>query len=161
MSEFALIVPFAGLPGIVADWLERTVPTKPSHGMPPHVTVLYPAPDDVVGIAEALGPFGAFEVEFPLVDRFPGTAWLSPDPAEPFRAITEELVAAYPDFPPYRGVFAQIVPHLTIAQAELDEAASALEPWLPLRSRAETVVLLECVRPDHWREVATFDLEAG
>jgi len=31
--------------------------------------------------------------------------------------------------------------------------------WLPLRARAESAVLLERAQSEHWREVATFDLE--
>ena len=80
MGELALVVPFPGLPDVVTDWLERTVPTKPSHGMPPHVTVLSPSPGDVVGIAETLGDFSSFDVDFGRLDRFPGTLWLVPEP---------------------------------------------------------------------------------
>jgi hypothetical protein len=159
VGELALVVPFPGLPGVVADWLERTVPTKPSHGMPPHVTVLNPSPGDVVGIAETLWDFTAFDVNFRHLDRFPGTLWLAPDPAAPFREMTTALVARYPDHPPYGGAFAHVIPHLTVAQADLNDAAEAVAEWLPLRARAESVVLLEHVQSEHWREVATFDLE--
>src|SRR6185437_8094143 len=146
MGELALVVPFPGLPDVVSDWLERTAPTKPSHGMPPHVTLLYPAPGDVVGIAEALLDFSAFEVDFHRLDRFPGTLWLAPDPSTPFREMTHALVARYPDPPPYNGAFAHVIPHLTVAQAELDDAAAAVADWLPLRARAESAVLLEQVQ---------------
>jgi hypothetical protein len=159
MGELALVVPFTGLPDIVTDWLERTVPTKPSHGMPPHVTVLYPSPGDVVGIAETLWDFSAFDVDFHRLDRFPGTLWLAPEPAAPFRELTNRLVERYPEYPPYGGSFAEVIPHLTVAQAELDEAAGAIADWLPLRARAESALLLERVQSEHWREVATFDLE--
>jgi 2'-5' RNA ligase superfamily protein len=159
MGELALVVPFPGLPDIVGDWLERTVPTKPSHGMPPHVTLLYPAPGDVVGIAETLWDFAAFDVDFGQLDRFPGTLWLAPEPSSPFREMTSALAARYPDYPPYRGTFEHVIPHLTVAQAELNDAAAAIADWLPLRARAESAVLLEQVQSEHWREVATFDLE--
>jgi hypothetical protein len=159
MGELALVVPFPGLPDVVTEWLERTVPAKPSHGMPPHVTVLYPAPGDVVGIAETLWDFSAFDVDFGRLDRFPGVLWLAPDPAAPFREMTNAVVGRYPDYPPYGGTFAHVIPHLTVAQAELNDAATAVAEWLPLRTRAESVVLLERVQSEHWREVATFDLE--
>jgi 2'-5' RNA ligase len=160
VSEHALVVPFAELAGAVGDWLERTVPTKPSHGMPPHVTLLYPAPDDVDGIAELVAACEPFDVSFRRLDRFPGTVWLAPEPAAPFRMLTEALVARYPAFPPYRGVFKQIVPHLTVAQAQLDEAAAAVAPLVPLHGRAESAVLLERAEPERWLEVATFRLGA-
>lgn len=159
MGELALVVPFPGLPDVVTDWLERTVPTKPSHGMPPHVTLLYPAPGDVVGLAETLWDFSAFDVDFLRLDRFPGTLWLGPEPSTPFLEMTNALVARYPDHRPYGGQFAHVIPHLTVAQAALDDAAAAIADWLPLRGRAESAVLLEHVQSEHWREVATFDLE--
>lgn len=159
MGELALVVPFPGLPDVITDWLERTVPTKPSHGMPPHVTVLFPSPGDVVGIAETLWDFAAFDVDFRQLDRFPGTLWLAPEPSAPFRDMTIALVARYPDHQPYRGAYSQVIPHLTVAQAELNEAAEAVADWLPLRARADSAVLLEHVQSDHWREVAFFDLE--
>jgi len=160
VGELALVIPFPGLPDVVEDWLERTVATKPSHGMPPHVTVLYPSPGDVVGIAEALLDFSAFDVDFRRLDRFPGILWLAPEPSAPFRELTNALVARFPGYPPYGGKFADVIPHLTVAQAEqLNDAEAAVTDWLPLRTRAESVVLLEHVQSEHWREVATFDLE--
>src|SRR5262249_24584548 len=137
----------------------RTVPTKPSQGMPPHVTVLYPAPGEIVGIAEALCGFSSFDVDLRRLDRFPGTLWLAPEPSTPFHDMTHALVERYPQYQPDGRAFRQVIPHLTVAQAELDDAAEALSGWLPLRARAESVVLLERVQSDHWREVATFDLE--
>lgn len=159
MSELALVVPFEGLAPVVDDLRERTSVSKPSHGMPPHVTLLFPAPRGVEAIAEVLLAFSAFEVVFARLDRFPGTLWLAPEPAEPFQLLIEALSRRFPEHPPYGGAFAEIVPHLTVAQSDFDEAVSTVEPWLPLRSRAERAVLLEHAQAQHWREVATFELE--
>jgi hypothetical protein len=159
VNELALVVPFEGLAPVVDDLRERTSVSKPSHGMPPHVTLLYPAPRGVEAIAEVLLAFSAFEVVFARLDRFPGTLWLAPEPAEPFQLVIEALSRRFPEHRPYGGVFAEIVPHLTVAQSDFDEAVSTVEPWLPLRSRAERAVLLEHAQAQHWREVATFELE--
>jgi hypothetical protein len=129
--------------------------------MPPHVTLLVPAPRDVEAIAGVLGAFSAFAVVLARLDRFPGTLWLAPEPAEPFRRMIEALGRRFPEHPPYGGAFGEIVPHLTVAQSGFDAAVSTLEAWLPLRSRAERAVLLEQAQPDHWREVASFELEAA
>jgi hypothetical protein len=161
VTRHALVVPFPGLAPVIDEWRERTCATKPSHGMPPHVTLLVPCPGDVATISEALAPFGGFDVTFAAVDRFPGTLWLAPEPAARFRWLTAALVAAFPGHPPYGGMFSEVVPHLTVAQAELDEAAADVVEWLPLHSRADAAVLFEQVQPDHWRERATFDLDAG
>ena len=159
MTRFALVVPFEGLASVVDDLRERTCVSKPSHGMPPHVTLLVPAPDDVEAIAEVLFAFAAFEVVFARLESFPATLWLAPEPAESFERMIEALVERFPDHQPYGGSFGDIVPHLTVAQSEFDDAVSILDPWLPLSTRAERAVLLEQVQSMHWREIATFDLE--
>ncbi len=159
MSELALVVPFEGLAPVVDDLRERTCESKPSHGMPPHVTLLVPAPRDVEEIAEVLFAFSTFEVVFARLDRFPGALWLAPEPAQPFARMIEALMQRFPDYPPYGGSFREVIPHLTVAQFDFDEAVSTLEPWLPLSTRAERAVLLEQAQTVHWRELATFDLE--
>jgi 2'-5' RNA ligase len=148
MAELALAVPFAGL-------LE---PVGVPQDLPAHVTVVYPAPDDVEAIAQVLAPFGPFDVAFTRLDRFPGVLWLAPDPAEPFVALTAAMVARFPDFPPYGGTYASVIPHLTVAQSLLDETALLVEPLLPVASRVESVVLYTSVDSVHWAEHSTFDL---
>jgi 2'-5' RNA ligase superfamily len=155
----AFTVPFSDLAPAVDDWRERTCATKPSHGVPPHVTLLIPAPPDVDGAGEALGSFGAFDVIFARLGRFPGTLWLAPEPAEPFVEMTRSLLTRFPGHEPYGGEFAEITPHLTVAQGEeLSIAAAALEPLLPLHSRASSVVLFEQIAPDRWHENAELAL---
>jgi 2'-5' RNA ligase len=148
MAELALAVPFAGL-------LE---PVGVPQDLPAHVTVVYPAPDDVEAIAQVLAPFGPFDVAFTRLDRFPGVLWLAPDPAEAFVALTAAMVARFPDFPPYGGTYASVIPHLTVAQSLLDETALLVEPLLPVASRVESVVLYTSVDSVHWAEHSTFDL---
>jgi 2'-5' RNA ligase len=159
VSELALVVPFEGLAPVVDGLRERSCESKPSHGMPPHVTLLVPAPGDIEAIAEVLFAFAAFDVVFARLERFPGTLWLAPEPAQTFAGMIEALLERFPDYPPYGGAFREIVPHLTVAQSELDQAASELRPWLPVSTRAERAVLFERAQAVHWRELASFDLE--
>jgi len=156
--RFALVVPFPELAPAVDELRERTCLSKPSHGMPPHVTLLVPSPDDVGALAAVLAGAAPFEVTFARADRFPGTLWLAPEPAEPFVALVGALVARFPEFPPYDGRFGEVVPHLTVAQADFDVAVPAIEARLPLRARAVCALLLEQVEPDRWREVAALPL---
>jgi len=149
MAEFALAVPFDGL-GIEKVGV--------ANDLPPHVTVLIPCPGEVPAITEVLAPFDQFDVTFTRLDRFPGTLWLAPEPSEPFVAMTEAMVARFPDWPPYGGSYSSIITHLTVAQSQLDETATLVEPLLPLASRAESVVLFTSVDGRHWQEHATFDL---
>jgi hypothetical protein len=148
MPEYGLAVPFDGLVEVVGV----------DNDLPPHVTVLHPCPGEVEAIAQVLAPFDQFEVTFPRLDRFPGTLWLAPEPAEPFVAMTEAIVARFPDWQPYGGVFKSVIPHLTVAQASLDDVVVQIEPLLPLASRVESVVLFETVDGVHWHEHMTFDL---
>ena len=148
MAEHALAIPFPGLVELVGV----------AGDLPPHVTVLYPCPGDVEAIAQVLAPFAAFDVVFTRLDRFPGTLWLAPEPAEPFVVMTDAMVARFPDWQPYGGVFKSVVPHLTVAQASLDDVAVQIEPLLPLASRVESVVLYQSADGQHWSESMTFDL---
>ena len=150
MIEFALVVPFDGL----------VEPVGVPNDLPAHVTVLYPAPGDVVALTEVLGPFVPFEVTFAALDRFPGILWLAPEPAEPFVALTEAVVERFPSFPPYGGRYPSIIPHLTVAASALDETAALVEPLLPLRSCVDAVALYESADGRHWQELQTFDLGA-
>jgi hypothetical protein len=155
----AFTVPFRDLAPAVDEWRELSCQSKPSHGVPPHVTLLIPAPPDVDAAVEALRGFGAFDVEFASFGRFPGALWLAPTPAGPFVAMTEALVEAFPGHAPYGGEFAGITPHLTVAQGdELDVAEAAIATAFPLTSRASSVVLFEQAAEDRWVERAEFDL---
>jgi 2'-5' RNA ligase len=159
VEPFAFLIPFRNIAPVVDEWRERTCTAKPSHGVPPHVTLLIPAPPDLEGAATALTEFSSFDVTFAQLDRFPGTLWLAPEPTEPFVAMTEALARQFPDHSPYNGMFETITPHLTVAQGDdLGEAATALTSHLPLRSRASSVVLFEQVAPDHWHEAAELTL---
>ena len=82
------MVPFEGLASVVDDLRERTCVSKPSHGMPPHVTLLYPAPRDVEAIAEVLVAFSAFEVSYKLM--------MAPGAPRPFPPLA--MTIALPPF---------------------------------------------------------------
>jgi 2'-5' RNA ligase len=148
MPDFALVASFPGL----------VEPVGVKNDLGPHVTVLVPCPGEIAAIAEVLEPFAAFDVAFRRLEQFPEILWLAPEPPEPFVAMTEAMVGRFPDYPPYGGLHDRIVPHLTVAQAQLEEAAALVEPLLPLQSRVEEVVLYEHAQGEHWREVHTFDL---
>ena len=158
-AGYGLMVPFRDLATLVDEWRERTCASKPSHGVAPHVTLLSPAPPDVESATAALTEFSAFDVTFARLGRFPDTLWLAPEPAEPFVAMTEALVQRFPEYPPYEGVFEAVTPHLTVAQGDdLDDAAAALAGGLPVRTQASSVVLVQQIAPDRWREAAEFAL---
>ncbi len=158
-----LVIPFFEVAGLVDPWREQSLGSGPSHGVPPHVTLLAPCPGDADGIAEVVRGTGAFDVEFRELRRFTEvpTLYLAPEPAEPFVALTEALVARFPDWPPYGGIHGTtVVPHLTVTQGPAeDEAEAALAPLLPLRGRASLALLLAEVEPARFEPAVLFDLE--
>ena len=163
MLRTALVVEVSEPAPIVDGWRERTCSDKPSIGVPAHVTLLFPfvpaerLDDRLLAELDALfARFDPFAVVFAQTDRFPTTLYLRPEPAQPFVALTEAIVARYPEHPPCEGAFDEIVPHLTVAHGEpelLDAAAADVERALPLRVVVDEVVLVEEVEPD-WRRWA-------
>jgi 2'-5' RNA ligase len=139
-------------------------------GVPAHVTVVYPfgpvgrldafAP----AIAEAVASVPTFDFTLTRTTWFGSTVlWLAPEPATPFRDLTHAVGRQFPEFPPYGGEFDDVVPHVTVGHdrpvEELRAAASALRPWLPIRSRCRSVQLIAGSSvPGSWRTVAEFPL---
>jgi len=130
-------------------------------GVPGHVTILFPfvpaarlgrdVRSELAAIAAAHPPF---EVRFRRVGRFPGVAYLAPEPAEPFARLTQALVARYPAFPPYEGAFDEIVPHLTLADADgapLDRIAEDAASALPIGLRVSTLEVIVEDGGGRWR----------
>jgi len=157
----ALVVVVPEVAPAVEPWLERTAVAKPSRGIPAHVTILFPfVPareiDDTLleDLAAILARFPAFEFELSRLERFPNVLYLAPEPADPFSTLTEAVVASYPAYPPYGGIFDTVVPHLTAAEGEteiLDSAEADIGHALPTTAEAREVVLLEEIEPDMLR----------
>jgi 2'-5' RNA ligase len=156
--EHVLLVPFPELAGVVEPWLEHSAGARPSHGVPPHVTLLFPCPNEAARIGEVLAEVEAFEVEFRELRRFPqGVVYLAPEPADPLLELTRRLAVRFPGWLPFRGEFAEVVPHLTVAWGErLDEAEEAVARELPLHGRARGAVLLARGESERWERLASF-----
>jgi 2'-5' RNA ligase len=158
-------VPGAG--PLVSRWRDRLDPYSVA-GVPAHVTVLAPFLDSSrVGAAELRALRGlfaacpAFDATFARCARFPGVLYLAPEPAGPFRALTEAVAARWPENPPYGGRFATVTPHLTVAYSEepglLDRVEADLAGGLPVRARIASAQLL--VNDEgRWSELASFRL---
>jgi 2'-5' RNA ligase len=138
----------------------------PGSSMPAHVTLLYPFVEDPdPGIVEELRFFFAgmdgFELSFSEIGEFPEVVFLHPDQAAECQQLTEALVRRWPEFPPYSGLFDEVVPHLTVVKtpdADLRERVrSAVEPALPVRTVVREASLWGR-DTERWRCVATFPL---
>ena len=116
---------------------------------PPHVTVFGPfvdlaeVSDELLGelatIAAAAEPFS---YELSDVDAFPGgLAHLVATPAAPFLELMNRFGRSFPEWPPYEGRFARVVPHLTLGTVPVATARAALASSLLIRRRAIDVTL--------------------
>lgn len=170
MAASALIVRVPEAEALVGG-LRKRFDASARLGVPAHITLVYPFAEaegiDAALLAHlkaALDGARAFDFALARADRFPASAWLAPEPAAPFIALIERLVAAFPAFPPFGGEFAAIVPHLTVAHGDADDAAlvharlvKALAAHGPVRSRCREVVLFEAVG-GRWSERQAFAL---
>ena len=144
-SESAILVPVE-VPVAIKRLRDRMDPFA-ILGVPAHITLLYPfvAPAELdESVRNVVAGIVAAEPSFPFtlaeVGRWPDVVYLAPEPDEPFRRLTDALVEAFPDYPPYGAAHAEVVPHLTVAQAVpesyLAAAQHALPPLLPIRDVA-------------------------
>ena len=151
MPRTALIVAVPEAEPLVGEWRAKH-DWSAQHGVPAHITLLFPfMPTDEVDeqvlsdLRDLFASQPAFTYRLPRVDRFLDVAWLAPEPAEPFGALTELIVSRYPDYPPYEGAHDVVIPHLTVAEGgpELqDEVDAALTPSLPIEAKASEVTLI-------------------
>jgi 2'-5' RNA ligase len=135
-----------------------------SSGVPFHITLLYPfAPveeltDDL--LAETRHFFAErapFSFELTRIATWPRVVYVVPEPDTELRACMVALHALFPQWPPYGGVYEDVTPHATLAEAvdaegiqlEIDRRVSG---HLPRRYRADAATLLEEYEPERWRE---------
>ncbi|WP_433290852.1 2'-5' RNA ligase family protein [Actinoplanes sp. CA-030573] len=152
-TRSALIVPIPEAEPAVAKHRDR-LDLAAAWGVPAHVTVLYPflpaaeLDEHVLAtLKRIVAGVPAFFLTLDGIDWFGDrTVWLSPNPAEPFRRLTAEVVAHFPGYLPYGGAFDEVVPHLTIGEGhpveELTAAGEAILPYLPIHARVDAVRLI-------------------
>ena len=154
---------------LVHEWRLQGDPSA-SHGVPAHVTLLYPflpaaAIDDGV-LAELEWFFrgiDAFPVRFASVQRFEheGVVWIAPD-SDALVQLTRSLARRWPECPPYSGSIPvdELIPHLTIVQTDdralRRAAADAVSPGLPFQVVADSAALWVKAEDGEWSERASF-----
>ncbi|WP_395683499.1 2'-5' RNA ligase family protein [Dokdonella sp.] len=173
MPRSALVILVPEAEPMVAALRERFDPSA-KVGVPAHVTVLFPfvPPEQwsdavMAAVADAIRGVDVFDFRLSKVGRFPATAYLVPEPAAPFVALTQRVVERFPSHAPYGGAHAEIIPHLTVADRDAANAvvaAAALDARLQtdgaIASTCRRVTLLEH-SSGVWREVRAFDLAPG
>jgi hypothetical protein len=144
-------------------------------GVPAHITILYPfipphtlLSEVLAELSQFFSQFTAFEFALTGTRRFPEVLYLAPSPAEPFKALTQAIFERYPDYPPYGGVLAEVIPHLTIADVDDAEQLDDIErefrnqrgAQLPVKAKASEVLLIENTS-GRWEVRRTFQLAAS
>jgi 2'-5' RNA ligase len=141
-----------------------------ARGIPFHITLLWPfAPaEELTGalLGDVRSFFASqrtFDFALTRVAMWPRDVYAVPEPEDALRACMQALHAAFPRWPPYRGIHADIVPHATLGE-DLDakdvypEIERRATPHLPYRCQARDVALLEEYARDKWRERDRFPL---
>jgi 2'-5' RNA ligase len=138
-----------------------------------HVTLLFPfvpradLNDDVFrALTEFFDARAPFTLRLGDIGEFPGVVYAVPEPDGELKEWIAGLWERFPDFPPYGGQFADLVPHATLGtwhdprrQEELVARGRELtRGMLPLTCVIEDVALLEEHAPDRWRELRRFRL---
>jgi 2'-5' RNA ligase len=140
-------------------------------GIPAHVTVLYPflAPESIdapvlAAVAEAVASVPRFPAALVRVAWFrDAVVYLEPAPDESFQSLLAAVGQRFPQCPPYRGEFAEVVPHLTIGhdfpRPVLAAAAAQAAALLPVPFEVTSVRLMAgSDEPGSWRSLADFPL---
>jgi 2'-5' RNA ligase len=127
-------------------------------GVPAHITILFPFSDpgevDEDAVAEVVASFPMFKFELDRVERFDeGPVWLHPEPSEPFAALTAAVWRRFPDYPPYEGAHAVVIPHLTVSEVPID-----VDVALPIKAAAREVTLIEEAADGRWAVRRVFPL---
>ncbi|MGH9088891.1 MAG: 2'-5' RNA ligase family protein [Acidimicrobiales bacterium] len=153
-----LLVPLPEAEPVIDRYRRRLDPTG-RQGMPAHVTVLVPfVPPSLLDgavVAELAALFAAVP-PFEYVLRRTGwfesrVLFLAPEPAEPFRRLTFAVAERFPQYRPYEGAFADVVPHVTVGEGgrvrrrrwRMRWAAGQLAGMAPIRATATEVWLME------------------
>jgi 2'-5' RNA ligase len=137
-----------------------------------HVTLLFPfVPAEeltsaiIERVREDLATTAPLELRFDRTGRFPGVAYLALADRAPVDALIARLAAAWPAYPPYGGIYREVIPHLTLGKAEDDATLAALEaaaaPHLPLRARVDAVTVLVEDAEGRWHAQAHVPLTSS
>jgi 2'-5' RNA ligase len=169
LPETALICRVPEVERYVARYRDRYDPSA-RRNVPAHVTVLYPfmSPADVDAVvlrrlADIARAVPCFTYRLSRTKRFPVALYLDPEPADSYAALMDAVSRAFPDFPPFEGKFAEVVPHVTVAHGDeplLCEIEVELRIALPatgVPARCHELVLIEN-SSGRWEQMHAFPL---
>jgi 2'-5' RNA ligase len=153
-GETGLVLLLPDLDPVVGRWRELYDPVT-AYGMPAHVTIVYPwkpaamiTTSDRSALAEIVRKLPPLGVSFAGFGRFDETLWLDPQPTAPIRRLIDAVVARWPDYPPYGGQFAVVVPHVTVADgrspSSVQHVVDDVAAQLPRTTLVPELTLMRC-----------------
>ena len=165
-----LVLLTPALEDVVDRWRRQYDPVR-AYGMPAHVTVLYPwlpydviSSDDRAGLVALCASTSTIEMTFTQFGTFAETLWLDPQPSRPIIELINRIAARWPDYPPFAGEFADVVPHMTLADrcdpASVTDVIADVEPQLPVVERVPALTLMRLV-DNRWIAEAEFPFRGG
>ena len=170
LRESSIDLQFPDLTHLFSPWREAIE----AKGIPPHVTLLYPwrTPPlherDIDAVRAAIANCAAFPITFSAIGRFPRdrALYLKIQNNVPLRTLMQAIHGSFPETPPYRGEFPEVIPHLTIATADNDfeldqleqEVRLKLDAHLPLSVEAQLVIVAQENLNGIWSAVAELPL---
>jgi 2'-5' RNA ligase len=175
--DTGLILALPELAAFTSPWRATSYapdhPTLPiERRFPPHVTLLAPwaAADD----GEALERLRAvarrgrpLRIEFATAEIFAGSGvvYLVPTRTQQLADLFADVHAAFPDHPPYDGIFDDVVPHLTVSAdggpEQLAQVRAALAEHGPVAAETDRICVFGRGDDDVWRQTASVLLGSG
>jgi 2'-5' RNA ligase len=140
----------------------RRAYTADGGSVPPHVTLLSPflAPEEITPdvherIATATADTPAFTITLHRTRWFGDRIlYLAPDPAVPIVGLVSRLREAFSDVPTYWDHVGVVIPHVTVADADLAggperlrEIERSIVPQLPFAFEVRHIALTQRLRP--------------
>lgn len=155
----------------MVDPLRKHYDSRAVAGAPAHIVILSPfkAPELITDgtIQKASKVFSSFHpFTFFLNDigRWPETTFLLARPAHYFTDMTNAICEEFPAYRPYSGMYDEVIPHLTIADKNAENAdiaeygvRRALERHGPIEAKCTAVDLMEN-SSGAWKTMHTFSL---
>lgn len=140
--------------------------------VPAHITILYPfvaverLDEACATVREICAEVEPFEVTLQGYDSFPKVAFINPVNPEPIQAVFRKIFAAFPECPPYGGVFGNdLHPHMTVGEFASVEAqqGAVLPDYTPITFRVERLHVMygPAVVPLPWITRAVMPLGKG
>lgn len=135
------------------EHLRQTFVATAAHGVPAHVTLLYPfvlypfvGPSELDPsirrrIALVAARHAPFDYKMTGPERWPDSIYVAVEPIEPFVRLQADLAATFPDYPIYgEGSDVEYTPHITVAEGRAVEREHTVRnaAWsaLPITARA-------------------------